>query len=246
MLSDLIESELPYLRRYARAVVGSQEVGDQLVSSMIETRLLPQVAVGNTDFDRTWLYKSLDAVLAEPVEASRADDILVKMGAVERRALLLASVEAFAVEDIAVILDMTVPEVERALGDAEASLMKALATRVLIIEDEAMIAAHLSEIVASLGHTPVAFATTHADAVAKARQETFGLILADIRLADGSSGVDAVQDIRKTWNGPVIFITAYPESLLTGEGQEPVFLIPKPFRAELVKAVISQALIGRH
>ena len=210
MLSDLIESELPFLRRYARAVVGSQETGDQLVSSMLETRVLPQVAAGDTDFNRTRLYRSLDEVLAEPLAAPRADDILVKMGA------------------------------------AEASLMQALATRVLIIEDEAMIAAHLAEIVASLGHTPAAFATTHADAVAKARQETFGLILADIRLADGSSGVDAVQEIRETWNGPVIFITAYPESLLTGEGQEPVFLIPKPFRAELVKAVISQALIGRH
>tara|TARA_R110000787_G_scaffold102192_4_gene208073 strand:- start:34440 stop:35075 length:636 start_codon:yes stop_codon:yes gene_type:complete len=210
MLSDLIESELPFLRRYARAVVGSQETGDQLVSSMLETRVLPQVAAGDTDFNRTRLYRSLDEVLAEPLAAPRADDILVKMGA------------------------------------AEASLMQALATRVLIIEDEAMIAAHLSEIVASLGHTPVAYATTHAEAVAKARQETFGLILADIRLADGSSGLEAVNEIRETWNGPVIFITAYPESLLTGEGQEPVFLIPKPFRAELVKAVISQALIGRH
>ena len=246
MLSDLIESELPFLRRYARAVVGSQEMGDQLVSSMIESRLLPQVAAGDTDFDRTRLYKSLDEVVAEPRETSRPDDILVKMGAVERRALLLASVEAFALDDIAIILDMTVPEVQRALSDAEVSLMKALATRILIIEDEAMIAAHLSEIVTSLGHTPAAFATTHADAVASAKQGEFGLILADIRLADGSSGLDAVNEIRKTWNGPVIFITAYPESLLTGEGQEPVFLIPKPFRADLVKAVISQALIGRH
>lgn len=246
MLSNLIESELPFLRRYARAVVGSQEVGDQLVSAMMELHLLPQVAAGDTDFNRTRLYRSLDQVLAEPREASPSDDILVKMGALERRALLLASVEAFAVDDIAVILGISEPEVEMALSDAEASLMQALATSIFIIEDEAMIAAHLSEIVMSLGHTAVAVATTRADAVEMARQQEFGLILADIRLADGSSGIDAVNEIRKTWNGPVIFITAYPESLLTGAGQEPVFLIPKPFRAELVKAVVSQALIGRH
>ncbi|MBU1289306.1 MAG: response regulator [Alphaproteobacteria bacterium] len=246
MLSALIESELPFLRRYTRAVVGSQELGDQLVSSMIESRLLPEVAAGDTDFDRIRLYKYLDEVLAEPREAARPNDILIKMGAVERRALLLASVEGFVVEDIATILGMSVAEVERALTDAEAGLMQALATRVFIIEDEAMIAAHLSEILLSLGHATVAVATTHSDAVAMASEEDFGLILADIRLADGSSGIDAVNDIRKTWNGPVIFITAYPETLLTGEGQEPVFLIPKPFRAELVKAVISQALIGRH
>ncbi|KDA02713.1 MAG: response regulator [Hyphomonas oceanitis] len=246
MLSDLIESELPFLRRYARAVVGSQEVGDQLVSTMMELHLLPQVASGDTDFNRTRLYKSLDEVLAEPREASPPDDILVKLGALERRALLLASVEAFPVDDIALILGISDTEVETALSNAEAALMEALTTRVFIIEDEAMIAAHLSEIVASLGHATVAVATTHADAVEMASQEEFGLILADIRLADGSSGIDAVNDIRKTWNGPVIFITAYPEALLTGEGQEPVFLIPKPFRVDLVKAVISQALIGRH
>jgi hypothetical protein len=40
----------------------------------------------------------------------------------------------------------------------------------------------------------------------------------------------------------VIFITAYPERLLTGERPEPTFLITKPFQPEIVKAVISQAL----
>jgi hypothetical protein len=41
---------------------------------------------------------------------------------------------------------------------------------------------------------------------------------------------------------PVIFITAYPERLLTGERPEPTFLVTKPFRPEVVKAIISQAL----
>jgi hypothetical protein len=41
---------------------------------------------------------------------------------------------------------------------------------------------------------------------------------------------------------PVIFITAFPERFLTGQRPEPAFLITKPFRAETVKAVISQAL----
>ena len=41
---------------------------------------------------------------------------------------------------------------------------------------------------------------------------------------------------------PVIFITAYPERLLTGAKPEPTFLIRKPYRPDEVKAVISQAL----
>ncbi|MBU2381500.1 MAG: response regulator, partial [Alphaproteobacteria bacterium] len=69
-----------------------------------------------------------------------------------------------------------------------------------------------------------------------------GLVLADIQLADGSSGIDAVKDILKRFDVPVIFITAFPERLLTGERPEPTFLITKPFQPETVKAAISQAL----
>jgi CheY-like chemotaxis protein len=67
-------------------------------------------------------------------------------------------------------------------------------------------------------------------------------VLADIQLADGSSGIDAVKDILARLDVPVIFITAFPERLLTGERPEPTFLITKPFQRSTVKAAISQAL----
>ena len=69
-----------------------------------------------------------------------------------------------------------------------------------------------------------------------------GLVLADIQLADDSSGIDAVKDILAEFSVPVIFITAFPERLLTGERPEPTFLITKPFQRSTVKAAISQAL----
>jgi len=69
-----------------------------------------------------------------------------------------------------------------------------------------------------------------------------GLVLADVQLADGSSGIDAVSDILGEFDVPVIFITAFPERLLTGERPEPTYLISKPFQPENVKAAISQAL----
>ena len=68
------------------------------------------------------------------------------------------------------------------------------------------------------------------------------LVLADIQLADGSSGLDAVNEILRSVSLPVIFVTAFPQRLLTGTRPEPTFLITKPFQAENVKAVISQAL----
>jgi len=69
-----------------------------------------------------------------------------------------------------------------------------------------------------------------------------GLILADIQLADGSSGLDAVNELLKVFEVPVVFITAYPERFLTGERPEPAFLISKPFQPAMVSAVASQAL----
>jgi CheY-like chemotaxis protein len=85
-------------------------------------------------------------------------------------------------------------------------------------------------------------ARTHSEAISAVKKKQPGLILADIQLADGSSGLDAVNEMLASFSAPVIFITAYPERLLTGERPEPAFLITKPFQPETVKAVISQAL----
>ena len=113
---------------------------------------------------------------------------------------------------------------------------------VLIIEDEPLIAMDLEGIVTSIGHEVQANARTHAEAVAAVKARRPGLVLADIQLADGSSGLEAVNEILGEIEVPVIFITAYPEQLLTGLRPEPTFLIPKPFQTDTVKAVVSQAL----
>ena len=114
--------------------------------------------------------------------------------------------------------------------------------RVLIIEDEPMIAMDIETIVRDLGHEVTGVAVTRDEAVALAMEDRPGLVLADIQLADDSSGIDAVKDILAEFEVPVIFITAFPERLLTGERPEPTFLITKPFQRSTVKAAISQAL----
>jgi CheY-like chemotaxis protein len=78
--------------------------------------------------------------------------------------------------------------------------------------------------------------------VAKAHAERPGLVLADINLGEGGSGIDAVSEILSSFDIPVIFITAYPEKLLTGERPEPTYLIAKPFLPETVQATVGQAL----
>jgi CheY-like chemotaxis protein len=141
-----------------------------------------------------------------------------------------------------VILDTGYPDVERLIAQAQADIDAELATDVLIIEDEPVIAADIEALVRELGHNVIDIAATRTEALEAIAKKKPGLVLADIQLADGSSGIDAVKDILGMINVPVIFITAFPERLLTGERPEPTFLITKPFQTETVKAAIGQAL----
>jgi CheY-like chemotaxis protein len=159
-----------------------------------------------------------------------------------RQALLLCVVEGFSKAEAATILGLDAGEVAELVAEAVADIDRQTMTSVLIIEDEPAIALDLEQIVRSLGHDVVGISATRDAAVRSANLHRPGLVLADIQLADGSSGIDAVRDILTSFEVPVIFITAYPERLLMGRRPEPTFLITKPFLEEQVKAAIGQAL----
>jgi CheY-like chemotaxis protein len=161
------------------------------------------------------------------------------------QALLLTEIEGFSASDAAWILEMQPHDIAARIASAKAMIMETIRSRVLIIEDEPMIAVHLEQIVEDMGHDVSAMAMTHSDALARADEVRPELVLADIQLADGSSGLDAVRDILERFDVPVVFITAFPERLLTGERPEPAFLVTKPFKVETVVATIGQALLTR-
>jgi two-component SAPR family response regulator len=125
---------------------------------------------------------------------------------------------------------------------AHQEIAEQIATDVLIIEDEVLIARDLANIMTRLGHRVIANVRTRTEAIALIKSKKPGLVLADIRLADESSGIDAVNDILDQFQVPVVFITAYPDRLLTGLRPEPTFLISKPYSTEEVRAVVSQLL----
>ena len=162
--------------------------------------------------------------------------------AVPRQVFLLRAVEGFSVAEIAEILDMPPEAVVEANAQAGREIAEQVATDILIIEDEPIIALDIEALVRELGHGVTGIARTHKEALASVQAQSPGLVLADIHLADGSSGLAAVNEILTSISVPVIFITAYPERLLTGEKPEPAFLITKPFKADTVRATISQAL----
>lgn len=253
-LSETIVPELPFLRRFARALSGSQESGDAYVVAMLEalvadSSIFPKAmdtksAVFHT-FLKVWnsiaLNKSRETV-DDPSATTSPERRLEMISHRPRQAFLLLTVEGFSAERTAEILGTTTADVRSLIDQAGKEIAEQVATSVLIIEDEPLIALDLADLVSTLGHRVCATASTHKQAVAAFNKHRPGLVLADVQLADGSSGLDAVNDILKSFEVPVIFITAYPERLLTGRRPEPTFLINKPFQSDTVKAIISQAL----
>jgi len=252
-ISDAVAPHIPFLRRFARALSGTQAGGDAYVAATLETiladpdsfdtKLEPKVALYKL-FLRGW--RNVPANNYVDVEMSgdeaSANRNLAAISIEPRIAFLLSAVESFSPKEIAQTLECTPGEAAQLIDRAGDEISAQIRTNVLIVEDEPLIALDIQTLVEQLGHGVTTIARTHAEAVRAALKRRPGLILADIQLADGSSGLDAVNEILGLEEVPVIFITAFPERFLTGQAPEPAFLITKPFSADSVKAVISQAL----
>ena len=255
-LGQQLAPHLPFLRRYGRALTGSQSHGDQYVRATLEAIVAAPEEFPRDVDPRLGLYRTFQAIWGsanfdETADGGQESDDdqesiararLARMTPLSRQALLLTAMEGFTPEDTAYLIDVDSDEVDSLVGEALVEIDKQTRARVLIIEDEPIIAMDIETIVRDLGHDVTGVAVTRDEAVALAMEDRPGLVLADIQLADDSSGIDAVKDILAEFAVPVIFITAFPERLLTGERPEPTFLITKPFQRSTVKAAISQAL----
>ena len=245
---------LPGLRRYARALSGSQPAGDALVAVTLAALVADRAALPNSVSARLGLFRAFQiqhAVAAAPITAPTpasdgaagiATARLAGLAPLSRQALLLGAMEGFAPTDIAFLIDCPLAQVHALTSAALAEIARQTRARVLIIEDEPIIAMDIEAIVTNLGHSVTGIAATRAEALALVAAEAPGLVLADIQLRDGSSGLVAVQHILARQAVPAIFITGFPELLLTGQRPEPTFLITKPFAVASVQAAIAQAL----
>ena len=249
-----VAAHLPFLRRYARALTGSQSTGDAFVKATLEAALADDDLAQSLKGGRVPLYAAFNklwssAYLEVAEETNRhglheaaAQDQLKRITPLNRQALLLTTVEDFTPAEAAQIMNVDEDDISRLVQEAIEEIDRENTTSVLIIEDEPLISMQLEDLVRSLGHDICGTAATRTQAQQIAAECTPGLVLADIQLADGSSGLDAVDDILELESMPVIFITAYPERLLTGNRPEPTDLITKPFQESTVRAAISQAL----
>ena len=253
--SDTVAKYIPFLRRYARALTGTQSSGDAYVVASLEALINePSVLDEGRDprvslfqlFTKIWKSVALNDASEVTTNEPSPEQRLANLTPLPRQAFLLMALEGFSEEDAARILNCDIAALRRLVEESGRDLAAEIATDVLIIEDEILIAIDLETLVENLGHRVIGVARTHAEAVKLARAKRPGLILADIQLADGSSGLEAVNELLRSFEAPVIFITAYPERFLTGERPEPAFLISKPFQPAMVSAIASQALFFAH
>lgn len=244
LLNELTKT-LPYLRRYARALSGDQVLGDRMVEAMLRTL---ETDVLSVDSLRVQLFSELsrqwnpDQTIPRRRSEAAVDRQLAKLTEQSRQAFLLVAMERFSLREAAQVLDLSMAELSDSLALARDDIQRELKSDVLIIEDEFLIAADIERIVRSLGHNVLSVERTRGAARAAARRKMPDLVIADIRLADDSSGIEAVNDILADQSVPVVFITAYPERLLTGLKPEPIYLISKPFTIDEVRGAICQAL----
>ncbi len=249
----LIAQELPYLRRHARALTGSQQLGDHAAAATLEAilhdgdlldaGLRPRVALLDV-FYRIRAASGATMGSWEPgTPEALAERHLARLTPLSREALLLSTIEELRFDEIARVMSIEQAEAERLVATAKREMSATVAGRLLVIEDETLIAMDIESIVTQMGHGVTGIARTRDQAVRLAARERPDLILADIQLADGSSGIDAVSDIRaEAGEIPVIFVTAYPERLLTGARPEPAFLITKPYSDAQLQSAVSQAM----
>lgn len=255
--------ELPRLRRFSRALCGVQKEGDATVALALRSIFENPGLISESQeltlslfraYCQNWEHKFSkrlgDRGQDRSSEERGVDQSIALITPRPRQAFLLSALEGFSVADVAFILDTSADEVVDLIEQTRRQIVQQTSTSVLIVEDEVIVAAGIRTIVEEMGHTVVGIARTHAQAMLKfqdsqLRTKRLGLILADVQLADGSSGIEAVGEILRQTLVPVIFITAFPQRLLTGRALEPTFLLNKPFDVGALRAMITQVLFFR-
>jgi DNA-directed RNA polymerase specialized sigma24 family protein len=152
---------LPYVRRYARALTGDQTTGDHYVRVALEAlaagersldaNLSPRVALYRV-FHAIWLSSGAQLEARRDDSITAADDAsqrLMRIAPRSRQAFLLTALEGFTPTEASQILDCDFGEVERLIAEAQSEIDAELATEVLIIEDEPVIAADIEALVAN-------------------------------------------------------------------------------------------------
>ncbi len=116
--------------------------------------------------------------------------------------------------------------------------------KILIVEDEIIIALDIQNRLKYLGHYVTAIASSGAEAVQKVKETSPDLVLMDIRIKGERDGIETAETIRHCFGTPCIFLTAYADQdrLARARLMFPFGYILKPFQDSDLKIAIEMAL----
>jgi DNA-directed RNA polymerase specialized sigma24 family protein/CheY-like chemotaxis protein len=251
-------AQLPYMRRYGRALTGSTTSGDDLVTRAVEAALSEPERYNLESDDepvtRRRLYTLLNQLFdsnpgANPGATASSGEpghpietALSSLPERERRVFLLVSLEELSTPHAADVMGVAADEARDALGRAQNAMREQLVANILIVEDDAIIAYDLTETVLGMGHKVCGTAATMEEALAAAAANQPSLALMDLRLAHGGSGITTAQALRETRALPIIFVTAFAEELKQRGLDYLGPVIKKPFTREQIERAITQAV----
>lgn len=255
---------LPFLRRYARALTGSTERGDDLVTRGVEVAVMAPSRFGldKGEGARLSLYALLHLLFDEdrvtagqsdgPHEGQREGRPVASPHPIERalatlpeplrRLYLLITLEELSLTEAAQVLHLTAAEAAASLKEARERVRTALTQRVLVVEDNPILAMEIGELVADMGHVVCGTAGNEQEALELLEAENPTLALLDVRLADGGSGVEIARQLRRKRSLRTIFVTAFDGDLEELGARHLGQIVRKPFTNEAIRAAISRAV----
>lgn len=234
--------QLALLRRYFRAVTADQQAGDRMVAGLAPRLLLGEDTMVGLLAAATRAWRWLhETNRAPPFSARMITEVLSPSLSLERQAGVMVDVFGLTTDEAARVLDRDAGEVARLLARGRELRDRPIGGRVLIVDDDPLIARHLMHIASERGANEVASAGSYDEAVGLAAEQRFDLALCDYDLGRGRTGLDVVRTLAAEDDTVCIFVTAYPDEVLSGADNEPSFVITKPFRDEVVAAALSYA-----
>tara|TARA_R110000787_G_scaffold16622_25_gene50782 strand:- start:24552 stop:25337 length:786 start_codon:yes stop_codon:yes gene_type:complete len=248
--SVTLSKEIMQLRQFFRAAMNDQLFGDEIAWAALALLDLDQIVSLPEDARRSRLF--CDALSAWTAVAGTdrknnfsGSDLLASTAPVAtpgQLMLILTEIMGLASQDAAAALRLPLAEALDLAKTARLDLEQGVTGRVLIIEDEPLIAEGVAMLVESLGVEVVAMARSRDQAVALAAKHQPDVVLADFDLGGGGTGLDAVKQISSEMPAVAIFITAFPDEVLTGEDYEPTFVLAKPYRERALRTALAYSL----
>ena len=235
------DAEAALVRRYFRAVLGDQAAGDRLADALPPQPRFGQGVRGAgaarvlCDAMRRWRRVHAQAVGAAPFSPASLVRALPPGRAPSRQAAILCDVFELSIAEAAEALDRSSGEVTMLLAEGRAAASAPLGARVLIVEDDPLVAEHLAQVARDVGARRVTIAKNASEAMASVPPD---IAVCDYDLGDGPTGADVVRRLSAEHGTACLFVTAHPERASRGGDGEPAFIVAKPFAEGVVRAAL--------